>query len=225
MISGALSILKSEAQRNEMSAIYEKNRSLFLSIAYEKLQNEEEAEDAVQEAFLEIADKPDTFSSLTGNKQIQYMSAVVNNIAINMFNKGIKLQTEELSEDIVYQNDENVIENSFFDKVSREEILAFTETLPEAQRNVLILSYSSGLSADEISRTLNITVSSVYNRLHLARKSIKKYIEERSKNNVLKVILPQLLMRWLNVILLDILISRHSRPQKRILVQLHLELL
>ena len=184
MISGALAILKSEAQRNEMSGIYEKNKSLFLSIAYEKLQNEEETEDAVQEAFLEIADKPDIFFSLTENKQIQYMSAVVNNIAIDMFNKSIKLQTEELSEDIVYQNDENVIENSFFDKVSREEILAFTETLPEAQRTVLILSYSSGLSADEISRTLNITISSVYNRLHLARKSIKKFIDERSKNNV-----------------------------------------
>ena len=184
LISGALAILKSEAQRNEMSAVYEKNKGLFLNIAFNKTQNEQEAEDAVQEAFLEIADKPETFFSLSEKKRIQYMSAVVNNIAINMFNKGIKLQTEELSEDIVYQNDENVIENSFFDKVSREEILAFTETLPEAQRNVLILSYSSGLSADEISRTLNITVSSVYNRLYLARKSIKNFIDERSKNNV-----------------------------------------
>lgn len=64
MISGALAILKSEAQRNEMSAIYEKNKSLFLSIAYKKLQNNENAEDAVQEAFLEISDKPDTFFAL-----------------------------------------------------------------------------------------------------------------------------------------------------------------
>ena len=184
MISGALAILKSEAQRNEMSSVYEKNKSLFLSIAYKKLQNEENAEDAVQEAFLEIADKPDIFFSLTEKKQIQYMGAVVNKVAINMFNKSKKLQTEELSEEIVYQNDDNVIENSFFDNVSREEILAFTENLPEAQRIVLILSYSSGLSADEISKTLNITVSSVYNRLYLARKSIKNFIDERSKNNV-----------------------------------------
>ena len=184
MISGALAILKSEAQRNEMSAIYEKNKSLFLGIAYEKLQNEEEAEDAVQEAFLEIADKPDTFFSLTGNKQIQYMSTVVNNVAIDMYNKIRKIPTEELSEEIVYINDENVIENSFFDKISREEILAFTEALPEAQRTVLILSYSFGLSADEIGRTLNISVSVVYKRLYLARKSIKKYIDERSENNV-----------------------------------------
>ena len=37
MISGALAILKSEAQRNKMSAVYEKNKSLFLSIAYQLL--------------------------------------------------------------------------------------------------------------------------------------------------------------------------------------------
>lgn len=184
MISGALAILKSEAQRNEMSAIYEKNKALFLNIAFKNLQNKEMAEDAVQEAFLEIADKPDVFFSLTEKRQVRYMSAVVNKVAINMFNKSIKVQTEELSEEIVYKNDENVLENAFFDKVSREEILTFAETLPEAQRTVLILSCSCELSADEISRTLNISVPSVYNRLYLARKAIKTFIDERSKNNV-----------------------------------------
>lgn len=184
MISGALAILKSDTQRNEMSSIYEKNKQLFLNIAFKNLQNKEMAEDAVQEAFLEIADKPDVFFSLTEKRQVRYMSAVVNKVAINMFNKSIKVQTEELSEEIVYKNDENVLENAFFDKVSREEILTFAETLPEAQRTVLILSCSCGLSADEISRTLSISITSVYNRLYLARKAIKTFIDERSKNNV-----------------------------------------
>lgn len=184
MISVALAILKSDAERNEMSSVYEKNKSLFLNIAYKRLQNEENAEDAVQEAFLEIADKPDVFFSLAEEKRVSYMSSVVNKVAIDMFNKSIKLQTEELSEDIAYLNDENLIENSFFDTVSREEILTFIENLPEAQRTVLILSYSSGLSAKEISRTLNISVTSVYNRLYFARKNIKTFVNERGKNNV-----------------------------------------
>lgn len=184
MISVALAILKSDAERNEMSSVYEKNKSLFLSIAYKRLQNKESAEDAVQEAFLEIADKPNIFFSLAKKKRVWYMSSVVNKVAIDMFNKSINLQTEELSEDIAYRNDENLIENSFFDKVSREEILAFIETLPEAQRTVLILTYSSGLSANEISRTLNISINSAYNRLYLARKAIKTFIKERGKNNV-----------------------------------------
>lgn len=69
MISGALATLKNEAQRNEMSVIYEQNKTLFLGIAYEKLQNEEDAEDAVQEAFLIIADNRTLFSHLTIQKE------------------------------------------------------------------------------------------------------------------------------------------------------------
>lgn len=184
MISGALAILKSDAQRNELSSIYETNKALFLNIAFKDLNNEERAEDAVQEAFLRIADKPDIFFSISDDKKIMYMAAVVKNVSIKMFNKSIKLQTVEISEDVAFRNDDNPIENSFFDKISREEIQAFINTLPEAQRTVLILSCSCGLSADEISRTLNISVTSVYNRLYLARKAIKTFIDERSKNNV-----------------------------------------
>lgn len=184
MISGALAILKSEAQRNEMSSVYEKNKSLFLSIAYKRLQKEESAEDAVQEAFLRIADKPEIFFSLNNDKKIMYMTAVVKNVSIQMFNKSRRLQTEELSEDVAFRNDENLIENSFLDKLSRDEILAFIETLSEARRTVLTLSYAVGLSPGEIGTTLNIPVSVVYKRLFAARKSVKKYIDERSKNNV-----------------------------------------
>lgn len=98
-----------------------------------------------------------------------------------MLNKSTKLQTEELSDDIVYHNDENLLENSLFDKISRDEILAFINTLSEKQRNVLVLKYSLGLSVDEIGKNLNISVSAVSKRLNLARKSIKKFIDERSK--------------------------------------------
>ena len=184
MISGALAILKSEAQRDEMSAIYEKNKALFLNIAFKNLQNKEMAEDAVQEAFLEIADKPETFFSLSDYKKIMYMTAVVKNVSFHMFNKSRRLQTEELSEDVAFRNDENLIENSFFDKISRDEILAFIKTLSEARRTVLILSYAVGLSPGEIGKTLNIPVSVVYKRLYAARKSVKKFIDERRKNNV-----------------------------------------
>lgn len=184
MISGALAVLKSEAQRNEMSAIYEKNKTFFLKVAYKNLQNEDKAEDAVQEAFLRIADKPDIFFSLGEGKRVVYMAAVVKNVSIYMFNKNKKHQTVEISEDVVFRNDENLIENSFFDKISRNEILAFIESLPETQRTVLILSYSTGLPAGEIGKALNIPVSVVYKRLYAARKSVKKFIDERSKNNV-----------------------------------------
>lgn len=61
MISEALAVLETEEQRNELADFYEKNKSRFYTIAFDHLHNQEEAEDAIQEAFLEIANKPDTF--------------------------------------------------------------------------------------------------------------------------------------------------------------------
>ena len=62
MISTALAVLKTDEQRNELSEFYEQNKSKLYSIAFERLLNRQ---DAVQQAFLEIANKPDKFFSLS----------------------------------------------------------------------------------------------------------------------------------------------------------------
>lgn len=67
MISAALAVIENEQQRNELSALYEKNKDRFLNIVLDLLHNKEEAEDAVQETFLRIADKPDNFFSIEEN--------------------------------------------------------------------------------------------------------------------------------------------------------------
>ena len=181
MISAAVAILETDAQRNELSEFYERNTDRFLNVALKTLHNKEQAEDAVQEAFLRIANSPDVFFSLGNAERIRYMCAVVRNIAVDMYKKSRTLGTEELSEDIAYRNDDAPIENALLADIAREEILAFIDTLPEAQRAVLVLSYASGLSADEIAAALNIPVSAVYKRLYAARKSVKRFIEERSE--------------------------------------------
>ena len=55
MISAALAVLESEEQRNELSEIYENNISNFYNIAFQQLHNKHDAEDAIQDAFLAIA--------------------------------------------------------------------------------------------------------------------------------------------------------------------------
>lgn len=183
MISAALAVLETDEQRNELSVFYEKNKSRFYAIALGYLHNQERAEDAVQEAFLEIANKPDTFFSLSDKKRIYYLYAVVKNVSVDMLNKNRKVQTEELFDDLILQDNENPLENALFDNISRDEILSFIEHLPELQREVLILVCLSELSISETAQVLKVSRNVVYQRLHLARKAIKKFIEERNKND------------------------------------------
>lgn len=183
MVSGALAILKSEAQRNEMSVFYEKNKNRLLSIALKILQNEEEAEDSVQDAFLKIADKPDTFFSLDDTKRIVYFCAVVKNASVDKYNKRKKVQTEPLTDDLVYQNDTELLENTLFNNISHKELIEFIRSLPKLQQNVLVMTRLSKLSISETAQQLNVSEKVVNQRLYLARKAIKKFIYERRNYN------------------------------------------
>ena len=183
MISETLAVLETEEQRNELADFYEKNKSKFYTIAFDHLHNQEVAEDAVQETFLRIADKPDEFFSLAGQKRIKYVYAIVRNVSTDMFNNSTNVSPEQISEKFVYQNGFDVLENSLFERISHKEIILFIRNLPELQRNVLILTCLSKLSVSETAQILRISKNVVYQRLHLARKAIKNYIEERSKND------------------------------------------
>lgn len=183
MISGALAILKSEAQRNELSVFYEKYRNRFLSIALKILHNQEEAEDAVQEAFLKIADKPDVFFSLSDEEQIPYVYTIVKNLSYDMFNKGKRIQTAEFPENIDFRNDPELLENLVLDNISHKELVEFIKGLPPLQQNVLLLTRLSKLSISETARALNVSEKVVNQRLYLARRSIKKFFEERKNYN------------------------------------------
>lgn len=55
MISAALAILETEEERNELSDFYEKYKNRFYAIAFERLHNEQDSEDAIQETFLRSA--------------------------------------------------------------------------------------------------------------------------------------------------------------------------
>ena len=180
MISAALAVLETDEQRNELSEFYEENKNRLFAIASEHLHNQQDSEDAIQETFLRIADKPDKFFSLSRTEQSFYVSAIVRNVSVDIYKKRAKHQTDAISEDIVYQSEPELLENSLLEKISHDEILDFINNLPPLQRNVLILTCLSGLSVSETAEMLKISKSAANQRLYLARKSIRKFIEERN---------------------------------------------
>lgn len=180
MISAALAVLETDEQRNELSEFYEENKSRLYAIAFEHLHIQQDSEDAIQETFLRIADKPDKFFSLSRTEQSFYVSAIVRNVSVDMFNRKNKHQTDNISEDIIYQSEPELLENSLLEKISHDELLDFINNLPVLQRNVLMLTCLSELSISETADVLRISKNAVNQRLYLARKSIRKFIEGRN---------------------------------------------
>lgn len=174
MIDALLSTIENEEQRNELAEFYSKYKNRLYSIALSKLHNRDDAEDAVQEAFSRIADKPGKIFDIPPERRLAYADVIVRNIAVNMFNGRQKAPVEQ-QEDIPAVS----LENELFDRISRDEILDFIDRLPSAQREVLALHCFVGLSIDDTARRLSISLGAAKKRLLLARRAVRTFIDER----------------------------------------------
>ena len=167
MISTALALLKTDEQRNVLSEFYQKYKNRFYAIAYSKLHGKTAAEDAVQEAFLRIVDKPENFFKIEHNKRVAY----------DMFNKNNAHKIEELTEDVSDEAYTLGLEDTVTGSVSKNELLAFILKLPVLQRDILNLKVVFELSNSEIAQKLNVSETVVRQRLFQARKSILDFLE------------------------------------------------
>ena len=180
MISAALSVIEDEKQRNELAIFYEKYKHRFYNIAYSKTKDPDESEDAVQEAFTRIANKPERFFNITSEERLRYVDGIVRHIAVDIFNKRTKIKTislDEMGEDIPSENISP--EEKYITDVSADDIVRFTLTLPENQRQALFMYVHQRLSYSEISKTLNISEELARKRVSIARKAIRNYVEGR----------------------------------------------
>lgn len=169
--------IENNVHRKELEKFYKENLKWFLNIAYLMLHNESDAEDAVQEAFNEIADKPDNFFGIAPNNRAAYMAVVVRNISSDMLSKKNKAPLEALDENIPY--DELSFEDSIIGEFSKDKIKQFIKSLPPLQRDVLILRRLMGFSVAETADKLNISQSAVKKRLHLAKEAVREYLRNR----------------------------------------------
>lgn len=183
MIDMTFSTITDDVQRNELQVFYAENYKRFMYIAMQKVNDEENAEDVIQEVFSDIADKPEIFFDVPKEKRVTFVDILVRNTAIGTFKKErhrtSKLQ--ELHENIV---DESIrIEDRAVTKNTLDELLEYILTLPEQQRTVYKLRVIIGLSISEIAEQLKISDETVNWHLKIARKNIRNFIDERDKCN------------------------------------------
>ena len=179
MVDTTIYVIENEEQRNELKEFYLKHKNRLYSFAFSKLHNKEDAEDAVQEVFSDIAEKPEKFFKVHPKRRLAYTDVILRNIAIDMLKRKNKIQTEELNDEI-----EDVcvsLENNLFDKIERKRIVEFVNNLPTMRRSVLMLHCFFDLTIDDISQRLNISPATVRKHLALARKAVREFVDERNK--------------------------------------------
>ncbi len=157
-------------KHNAFGEIVHQFQDMAYSIAYRTIDDAHLAQDIVQEAFVTA------YRQLHQLKQAKAFPGWFKQIIISqchrlLRNKQLPTNPLESSTDLVSNEPDpaDAIEDIEF----KNNVLAAIQSLPEREREVTTLFYLSGYSQKEISKRLQIPVTTVKKRLQYARKHLK----------------------------------------------------
>lgn len=167
-------LLKLISNRNSdaLSEFYDIHSDYLFKIIYFIVKDESEAEDILQEVFLQIWDKIDSFDENLGNP-LSWVIRITRNKAIDKLrSKSFKNHSKEtdiekffnISEDSVFSNPDKLAIMSQENK----EISEALKLLSENQRTLIEFAYFKGYSQSELSDFFKIPLGTVKTRIRSA---------------------------------------------------------
>jgi len=170
--------------------LFERHKSMVFNLAYQMLGDREEALDVAQEVFLAIYRKMDTFRGESSLKTWIYRIAVRR--ASNRFRWWNRLRrrgTVSLEEHLAKNPEREYSreltsgrqspEEALLRKEEQEEVKRMLSQLPPQQRIAVIMRDIEGLSYEEISEALNVSLGTVKSRIARGREILKQHYRGR----------------------------------------------
>ena len=157
-----------EITKEYIGDLVDKYGNMILRIAYTYLKNKADAEDIVQDVFLQIIDKNPVFNDANHEKSWLVRTA------INMCKNKINLFWNKNRCSI-----DDIAEFASYDKYSTDtSVLKAVMELPDKYRIAVYMYYYEGYSTPEISKLTDKSETAVRSLLHRARNKLKSVLKE-----------------------------------------------
>lgn len=153
--------------------LYNKYRIQMLKLAFSKFNDWHEAEDAVEEAFINIAKNYKKIINSESYEVKKYIIVTVNNISYNILSKkdrNIYCDTDIIEE---YSTPTGSAEETAISLITYDEIKYSIDILNPRQKQILNMK-SMGYSNKEIAETLNVKTDTIRVMLLRIRTYLKK---------------------------------------------------
>ena len=164
-----LQMLETPEEKSKFEQLYLEYKGLMFHVAYEILHNEQDAEDAVHQAFVKIAENIKKIDDPIYPKTHSYVVTIVENKAIDQYRKQQKHQTVELIDDIQGTNAHYEGDNDLTKCILK---------LPARYREMILLRYHHGYSVREIAGMMGISLPAAIKLDQRAKQKLKKLCEE-----------------------------------------------
>lgn len=163
--------------------IVESSQGLVYNTALGIVQSPEDAEDVAQEVFVQLYESIKSFKG--ESKLSTWLYRVTVSKAMDHLRKKKRKKRFAFVQSLFGANDELVHDPpdfvhpgvSFDNKEKAKELFKAIDQLPEKQKVAFTLNRIEGLSYQEISEIMKLTVASVESLLHRARKNLRKTLE------------------------------------------------
>jgi RNA polymerase sigma-70 factor (ECF subfamily) len=163
--------------------IVESSQGLVYNTALGIVQNPEDAEDVAQEVFVQLYESIHSFKG--ESKLSTWLYRITVSKAMDHLRKKKRKKRFAYVQSLFGANEELIHDPPDFvhpgvtldNREKAKELFKAIEKLPEKQKIAFTLNRIEGLSYQEISEIMNLTVASVESLLHRARKNLKKTLE------------------------------------------------
>lgn len=167
--------------KSDFESVVREHQRMVYSIACNFFHNDAIAEEVAQDVFLQLYENRQAVD--TGDHCVAWLRRSTVHRCIDATRRASfqqEIQVEELPE---------IPDNSpESDPLLREGLRRLIASLPETQRSVMILRFSEDMDADEIGRTLQMPVRTVWSHLQrataLIREKAARYLKENDNEPV-----------------------------------------
>ena len=168
-----------DGNRGAFAEFYDRHSTLMFSVACKILNDPGEAEDVLQETFMQIWEKAGRFDPKLG-KAASWAVILVRNKAIDRI-RASQRRTRLAEQAGVAHNIASEVADSaneiFYGHDKAKFIHSAIVELPEEQRQAIELAYFSGLTQDEISKKLNAPLGTIKARIRRGLLKLRDQLE------------------------------------------------
>lgn len=166
-------IIDSTEDQSKFEKVYLEYKGLMYYVAYKILNNKHDAEDAVHNAFIKIAENIHKIDDPICQKTQNYVVTIVEHKAIDLYRANKRKETVEYIDEMIGITIENQDLHGLAQCMAK---------LPSRYRQIILLKYYHGYSCKEIAKQLDITEA---NSIKLDQRAKKKLLQICKEEGVL----------------------------------------
>lgn len=163
---------------------YNYSKKLYI-IIINKINNNEDAEDILQDTYRKVYMNIKRFYDLDEESTIKLLTIYAKNTAMDFLRKNrkrfnivsIEYEADDEEKTLEIADTSALPDNILINKELSERLSEKINELPEKQRHAILLKYKYGMNNNEISKILCISETAVSSRIDRARTSLRKSIK------------------------------------------------